>query len=264
MKNVLPDILRKSVCFVRTHRPEICTVVSVTGVVVTSVLSVRSGIKAEKILLNACMEDEPKKETAKKLIPVFVPTAIAVATTIGCVLYSDISNRKMQTALTAAYATSVKALQDYKKQVVTVCGEEQAEQIDRNIEKEHYISQLAETDLKSGHSTADEMLFYDSESKRYFWKTMEEVLIAEYELNRLFAGLGIVSLNDWYHILEIDDIDYGDAVGWEAYIGEINYGYKWIDFTHKTVESDDPDIPPYCVISFDFPPHSDYMGDGVN
>ena len=46
----------------------------------------------------------------------------------------------------------------------------------------------------------------------------------------------------------------GDVIGWDCYIGETQYGYRWIDFNHRHYVTDDGLT--VCSIDTPFAPHS--------
>ena len=77
--------------------------------------------------------------------------------------------------------------------------------------------------------------FYESISERYFEATMEQVLDAEYHLNRNYSLGKEVTLNDFYGFLGIPEIETGDMLGWN-FMDESMY---WIDFNHRKSEFPD-------------------------
>lgn len=77
-------------------------------------------------------------------------------------------------------------------------------------------------------------MFYDAFSKRYFEKTIEQVLNAEYYINRNCILKGEVTVNEFYDFLGLKHIDGGDDLIWfpcDAYL--------WIDFNHRKVQLED-------------------------
>ena len=77
--------------------------------------------------------------------------------------------------------------------------------------------------------------FYEPISDRYFEATMEQVLDAEYHLNRNYSLGKEVTLNDFYGFLGIPEIETGDMLGWD-FSDESMY---WIDFNHRKSEFPD-------------------------
>ena len=91
-------------------------------------------------------------------------------------------------------------------------------------------------------------LFFDSYSSRYFESTMEDVLKAEYDLNRDLTLEDHVTLNRFYEYLGLDRVDGGDEIGWSTGANFALYWQSWIDFSHQKTEIDD-DLECY-IISF--------------
>lgn len=85
---------------------------------------------------------------------------------------------------------------------------------------------------------------------------MEEVVQAEYHINRNLALCGEVTLNEFLSFLRLDAVEEGNLIGWDCYIGETQYGYRWIDFDHRHYVTDDGLM--VCSIDTPFAPHSLY------
>ena len=89
---------------------------------------------------------------------------------------------------------------------------------------------------KKPHSAESNMqLFYDEFSQRYFNASTEQVLCAESEINRMLMTNYIVYLNEFYKLLGVDRVDYGDYLGWSNDELFETYGYSWVDFHHQKV-----------------------------
>lgn len=94
----------------------------------------------------------------------------------------------------------------------------------------------------------NENLFFEKFLGKYFWKTKESVLLAEYKLNRKFSKEGLVSLQDFYNFLDIskDSRSFPKDYGWDI-DGTTVKGYGWIDFLHRLMLNEDI---PYYVIEY--------------
>lgn len=122
------------------------------------------------------------------------------------------------------------------------------ETIDRML-KEEYERTLEEVSAaKTGSDEAKWAL------QKFFERTMEQVMRAEYEANRLFILKGSLTLNEFLQILNLPTVEVGDSVGWDEYIGETHFGYKWIDFNHRYFITDDGLT--VCSIDMPFEAHS--------
>ena len=269
MKNsFLEQACKATLVFCRQHKSTILSCISAVGVVATGVLSARGGIKAEKILEqeNDYIWDEdvpvegsdrlkeivpvPKWKKAVRLIPALLPPVLTAAGTIALIFVNDAQNREAQAALAGAYALMAKKLADYKAEVKDIFGEG----ADRLVEESIAQKRLADNDIFAEERADDAKLWYDSFSERWFWATDAEVSDAEYYANRIFCMQGCLTLNEFYALLPLDAVPCGDEIGWDQYVGEVCYGYTWIDFEHIDHNEADPNRS-YKELYFPFTPH---------
>ena len=64
---------------------------------------------------------------------------------------------------------------------------------------------------------------------------MERVLRAEYEVNKHLCNHAGLYLNDYYDLLNIPRVDYGDYMGWSAAEVYDMSWESWINFEHEKV-----------------------------
>lgn len=268
MKNqMLEKACRTVMLFCKQNKSTILSCISAAGVVATGVLSARGGIKAEKILAeqkgvvyneDGLVEDVPpvpKWKTALKLAPALLPPVLTAAGTIALIFVADAQNRQAQAALAGAYAMMAKKLADFRAAVEEVAGPEVVKEADEHIAKARLQEQA--NDILAEERAEDAKLWYDSWSERYFWATDAEVSDAEYYANRIFRMQGYLTLNELYHLLPLEEVPEGDELGWDEYVGEVCYGYMWIDFEH-VVHNDINGAQSCTELGFPFPPHPFY------
>ena len=77
---------------------------------------------------------------------------------------------------------------------------------------------------------------------------------SDYYINRNLVLRGEVTLNEFLSFLGLEAVEEGDMIGWDCYIGEAQYGYRWIDFNHRHYVTDDGLT--VCSIDTPFAPHS--------
>ena len=262
MKNqILEKTCRTVFTFCKQNKSTILSCVSAAGVVATGVLSARGGIKAERILeeqkhftrddgvIITCAP-VPKWKTAAKLVPALLPSVLTAAGTIALIFVTDAQNRQAQVALAGAYAMMAKKLAEYKETVKEVHGEDKAKEIEKIIAEKHL-----DNDILAEERAEDAKLWYDHWSERWFWATYEEVSDAEFFANRIFRMQGYVTLNDFYNLVPgLTPIPEGDELGWDEYVGEVCYGYTWIDFDHIDHNESDESLS-YRELYFPFAPH---------
>lgn len=225
------QVMRK----LRRNAPTILTIVAGVGVVATAVSAVKATPKALELLEDATNnkgEDLTTVEKIKVAGPVYIPSVIFGAATIGCMFGANHLNKQQQAAMTSAYALLDNSYKEYKKKVKEMYGEEADEYVRKELAKDQY----ADNDIIWDDDTE---LFYDEFSKRYFESTMKDVIQAEYNLNRQMATCSGAYLNEWYEFLGIPEIPAGKELGWSTGILESHYWAQWIEFDHTRVEMED-------------------------
>lgn len=241
----LQNIMSNSKLYLKHNSVTILTAIGAIGVVATSVLTAKATIKAFEIINEE--ECDKKRELTKKEIvvlagPSYFPAILVGASTIACILGANALNKKQQAMLSSAYAFVSTSFKEYKNKVKELYGEEAHNNI---------VNAIAVEKAKDSHITApvgfmgenydlsideesEPRLFYDETSDRYFETTNEQVLEAEYHLNRNFVLRGYVTLNEFYEFLGLEETEYGDALGW-AIEDEI----YWINFNHRKLVMED-------------------------
>ena len=254
--------MTKSNLFLKKNSATILTVAAVAGVITTSVLSAKAGVKASRVLAHKEEEKGGKltlKETIVETWAIYIPTVAIGASTIACVLGANILNKCHQASLASAYALIENSYKEYKAKLKELYGEEAHNNIiDAIAAKKCEDVYISAGGLESAYnqeieSDTEPRLFYDEYSGRYFESTIEKVLLAEYHLNRNYILRGFARLNDFYEFLGLEQTDYDEAAGWDI-CSEI----YWIDFNHrKTLIGDDNDSFECYVIEMPCYPSED-------
>lgn len=233
--------------WLKQNTPVILSVIGAAGVAVTAVTAVKGTAKASKLIEKAEEEKgEPLEKTEKLIaaIPAYVPTIVAGASTMICILSAAALNKRQQATIMGAYTLINSSYKEYKTKLKELYGEEVHHDIMESIAKEQRSDVHITTDSIFGISTLDfgdieepeiTRTFYDCMSKRYFESTISNVIQAEYHLNRNFLLGGTISLNEFYEFLGLDKTDDGDELGWSNCNGDI----FWIDFDHHKMTLDD-------------------------
>jgi hypothetical protein len=142
-------------------------------------------------------------------------------------------NKRQQAALMSAYALLDNSYKDYKHKVQELYGEDAHNNVVAEVAKDKY----KDSDM---HDEDDgKELFYDLFSERYFRATMEDVIKAEYEINRKIHMEGSAYLNEFYLKLDIEPVPYGEYLGWSSgLLMDITWN-DWLDFHHEKTEFED-------------------------
>lgn len=197
------------------HAPEILIGVGIASGIGAVVTAVSATVKAASIIEKRKAEKDTltKKEIVAVVWKNYVPTAGAVILSVGCIVAANTVNRKRSAALAAAYALSETAFSAYKQSVADEFG----------VEKEYTISdkaiqkQIIDKPVKSSKVITienGEVLTYDTFSGRYFKSSKNGILSAVNELNRLIINDGGATLNDFYDLIGLDNVQMGDILGW--------------------------------------------------
>lgn len=229
------NLLKHTKAFVERNASTILTCVAGAGVVVTSVMAVKATPKA-LTLLEKAEEEKGEKLTTFEVVktagPAYIPTIVSGTATIACVFGANILNKRHQAAMMSAYALLDNSYKEYKKKVEELYGEG----ADMNVRSEIAKDKYEQTDILVKD---DERLYYDDFSGRYFKSTTEKILKAEYEVNRILAEDGCLFLNEFYELLGLEIVDYGDFLGWSSFeIMETTWN-NWLYFEHTKVILDD-------------------------
>lgn len=114
----------------------------------------------------------------------------------------------------SAYALIDTSYKEYKGKLKELYGEEVHQNIVNSIaiEKVDDVAIHAEhlctsCDLISEESCGEPVLFYDEHSNRYFESTIEQVIAAEYHLNRNYILRGYSYLNELYEFLGLESTE---------------------------------------------------------
>ena len=229
------NLLRSSTLFLKRNASTILTVIGSAGVIATAVTAVKVTPKALALLENAKTEkgeELTKTEKIKVVGPSYIPAVIIGISTIVCIFSVNVLNRRQQAALISAYTLLDNSYKDYKKKLKQLYGEDSVDKIEEKIVKDEY-------DEKPCPVEDRKELFYDNFSQRYFEASTEKVLYAEHALNRRIAYAHGAYLNEFYELLGLEPMDYGEFLGWFCdEICDTSLEYR-IEFDHSKIIMDD-------------------------
>jgi hypothetical protein len=247
-------LLSKSQVFIKRHGSFILTCMGGAGVIATAVTAVKATPKALVLLEQAKEEKGDELTVVDKTLaagPAYIPSVLIGAGTIACIFGANVLNKRQQAALVSAYALMENSYKEYKKKVEELYGEGSNRTVLNEIAKDHYNEEEFEDEPDDGLE-----LFYDEFSGRYFRSTMIDVLKAEYELNRILAQDVGAYLNDFYKLLGLAEVDYGNYMGWSTYELVETYCYCWVEFLHTNVKMEDG--MECCIITIQKDPIFDF------
>ena len=235
-------LLHSSKIFCKRNASTILTCLGGVGVIATSIAAVTATPKALQILNEAKKEkgeDLTNIEKIKMAGPKYVPSILLGAGTIFCIFGANVMSKRNQAALVSAYTLIDNSYKEYRQKLKELYGEEMHQEIIDAIaaEKAENVGIDAPGFVSNGSLYVDEQcgeyrLFYEEYGDRFFEATLEQVISAEYHLNRNYTLRGYSVLNELYDFLGLENTDYGDQVGWANY----DDGMAWIDFNHRQTE----------------------------
>ena len=159
----------------------------------------------------------------------------------------------------SAYALLDQSYKDYRRKLKELYGEEADQEIldAIAIEKaeDQYISAgyfATNCDLSTEEHSSKPKIFYDEYSKRFFETTIEQVMAAEYHVNRNYVLRGYSVLNELYDFLGLEPTDAGQIMGWAP----LDEGMYWIEFNHRKAELEDG--TEFYILEMPFEPSIDY------
>lgn len=237
---------------VKRNAPTILTCVGGLGVVATSIMAAKATPKAIRLLEEAKEkkgENLTKLETFKVAGPVYIPSIITGISTLACIFGANALNKRQQATLMSAYALLDSSYKEYKSKVKEVYGENADKEIREEIVKDKYEDEAVTVD-------DGKQLFYEEYSGRYFETTPETVLKAEYEINKILSTDCYATLNEFYDLLNIPTVDFGDELGWSSAQMFDMYWSSWLDFEHEKVVMEDG--LECFIIHMPYPPVADY------
>ena len=232
----------------KKHSPQILTGFGIAGMLTTTIMAVEATPKAIKLIEQVKEEKQVEKltaaETVKTAWKCYIPAAIAGATSIACLIGANSVHMKRHAALVTACTLSETALREYKDKVIETFGEK----------KELAVRDAIAKDQIEKHPVRDNEIIitnkgtthcYDPISGRYFDSDVDQIQKAVNELNRQLLNEGIVTLNDLYYELGIEDSRIGAALGWNVERGLIE-----LRFSSQLNSKDEPCL----VMDFINPP----------
>lgn len=234
--------VQKAGKFIKHNGATILTIAGGVGVVATTVTAIKATPKALQKLEEAEKEKGEtltKWEKVKTAGPTYIPTIAIGAGTVMCVIGVHLLTSKTQANVASAYALIERSYSEYKDKLIELYGQETHDEIVDAIAAEKaenvgirtpgYVSQSSLfVDERCGRNR----LFYDEFGDRFFETTLEQVISAQYHLNRNYCLRGYSVLNEFYDFLGLEPTDHGDELGWCAY----DDGTFWVEFNNRQTE----------------------------
>lgn len=160
------------------------------------------------------------KTIVKTAAPVYIPTAISMAVSTGCIIGASSVNDRRNAALAAAYTMSETALRSYQDKVAATIGEDKAQEIKEAVTLEKMAKCPEPDEIPTAKNLAPDDVSYDKKVKcweslsgKYFWTTRNAIEKALNGLNKQLLSDLSVTENDLYDYLGMEHCKNGDLLG---------------------------------------------------
>lgn len=228
--------------FIKRNGATILTCIGGIGVVATTVLGIKATPKALSKLEEAEKSKGEKLTTYEKVKIAgkeYIPTTTVGIGTLACIFGANVMNKKHQASLVSAYALIDSSYREYQQKLKELYGEEAHQEIVDAIAAEkaknvgvRTAGFVDQNKLYVDDQCGETRLFYIECEQRFFEATLEQVISAQYHLNRNYNLRGYSVLNEFYDFLGLEPTDYGSEVGWCNY-DEYTF---WVDFNNRETE----------------------------
>lgn len=222
--------------FIKRNMPTILSIGAAVGVVVSNILTNKASIKATLKV----DEIEKKKhreltfiEEVKVVAPIYAPSIVVGAATIGCIFESNFLNKKQLAALAGAMSILQANFKRYRAGVVNKVGEKKEENIWKASRPngESLYKTVSEQESKFVDATGL-TFFIDSLTDEGFYTDKATVESAILKLNRKLQmnPNQTVTLNEFRNDLDLHPTNFGNIVGWSKIdVDEYDTTDPWID-----------------------------------
>ncbi len=234
--------------FVSKNLPTILTVAAGAGTVITAILSVKGHLKAEEIICDEIVEREQAwlnehEEEDEALVPnevyeisfkerlaltwfCYWPAVTAASGTLGCIIGANVVNLKRQAALASLLAVSQTNFKEFKEKAKELIGEKKVQTISDKADAD-YVARNPPRNVETlpimGQGTT---LCLDRLIGRYFWGDQESIRKAVNDFNYSLRHDDMLSLNEFYGLMNLPQVELGDKCGWHMETGMLEVRFS--------------------------------------
>ena len=230
MKN---SIISKIINFSKEYSPELLIGSGVAAMITSTILAVKATPKAMRQIEDAKSDRGVTILRPKDIVKVtwktYLPSVVTGVAGVGCILTGTAQNTRKRAAIAAVYSMSESTLRQYKDEVRKMVGDEQADELDKQVAKSKMKEETVIIDRDDSEYIEQtgfgQTLCYDSLSGRYFKSSVNAIDRAVNNFNKLLIGENYATLNDLYNEFGISTIGLGSMLGWriEDEMCEVSY-----------------------------------------
>lgn len=252
MNNLTTVLAKNIVTPIRKHRNELIVAIGLTSLLSGTMFAIHGTIKAVNLVDNRknelSVDKLDNKEIVKTVWKCYIPTLIADAVGVGCVIGAASSQSKKNAALAVAYTMSDSALHTYRAKVIETLGEKGEKKIHDAIAKDQ-VEKHPVVQNEIILTNKGDTLCFDALSGRYFRSDIDKIKKAVNEVNKIMINDMFVSLNDFYYELGLSSVSVGEDLGWN-----INHNLMDVSFSAQLTEDGNPCL----VMNYSIAPRYDY------
>lgn len=200
--------------------------VAITGGITAVYFAVTATPKAMILLEEKKKELGVEKLDAKTIVktaaPVYIPTALSMGVSIGCIIGAIHVDERRNAALAAACTLSETALKTYQDKVLETIGSEKEQEIRETIALEKMAKHPEPASVPVAKNMGEDAAYdqrvkcWESLSNTYFWTSRALIERAINGVNKQLLSDLQVSENDLFDYLGIDHCGNGDLLGWDT------------------------------------------------
>jgi hypothetical protein len=170
-----------------------------------------------------------KKEKAKLIWQLYIPTTVSTVLTIGCIIGGARIGTKRAAAAYSLLTVSEQAFVEYKEKVVEQIGEKKEQKVRDEIAQDRVNQSSPQAGVVI--VSAGQVLCYEMHTGRYFNCDMETIRKAQNTINAKLIREMEASLSDFYYLVGLPPTSYSSGTGWNS--------DKMLELSFSTVLSDD-------------------------
>lgn len=231
--------------FIKRNMPTILSIGAAVGVIASNILTNKATLKATLKVDEVGKKKNREltfKEELKVVAPVYAPSIVVGAATIGCIFGSNFLNKRQLAAIAGALSLFQANFKRYRAEVTKEVGKEKEENIWKStLNKGNLIKTVSEKESKFVDTTGL-TFFIDGLTDEGFYTDKAVVEAAILKLNRKLAlsPRQTVTLNEFRNDLDLHPTNFGNIVGWSKIdMDENDKTDEWIDLQLVPFDSND-------------------------
>lgn len=239
--------------FIIKNKAAIMLAGGVVGFIATNYLTAKGAVKRQK-RLEEIDHDLTLGEEIKLAAECYGPAIACGAVSAGLIFGGNKTYAAAQAGLVSAYTYLNSRYSKEKQAIVKAFGIEELLPV-KNELREPVVEKMKEHCPSPGSILVCDIYNGDP---RFLETTMEELMDAEYQINKRLNKYGIASRGDFFGYLGFDVTLADEEVGWNlSYLDDIyDDGSCWLEFSHELVLEGDNCY--YYILRFEAEPIAGY------